>query len=106
VGGSTRSVIVAGALILIGVLIPSVIIHEIAHGWVALRFGDDTAKRAGRLTLNPVPHIDLFGTVILGYAAGMATVHTGSIVPAIVGHFAVTMSFFAFAGGRLRQRPI
>jgi hypothetical protein len=48
----------------------------------------------------------LFGTVILGYAAGMATVHTGSIVPAIVGHFAVTMSFFAFAGGRLRQRPI
>ena len=48
----------------------------------------------------------LFGSVILGWAAGVATVETGSVIPAIVGHFAVTMSFFAFAGGRLRQRPI
>jgi len=47
------------------VLIPSVILHEISHGWVALLFGDDTAKRAGRLTLNPASHIDLFGTIIL-----------------------------------------
>ncbi|MCL4422129.1 MAG: site-2 protease family protein [Actinobacteria bacterium] len=46
-------------------LIPSIILHEIAHGWVALMFGDDTAKKAGRLTLNPLPHIDLFGTIIL-----------------------------------------
>jgi predicted Abi (CAAX) family protease len=48
----------------------------------------------------------LIGTVILGYGAGLATVATGSVIPAMVGHFAVTMSFFAFAGGRLRQRPI
>ena len=48
----------------------------------------------------------LAGSVILGYAAGLATVTTGSVIPAIVGHFAVTMSFFAFAGARLRQRPI
>lgn len=48
----------------------------------------------------------LAGAVILGWAAGVATVETGSIIPAIVGHFAVTMSLFAFAGGRLRQRPI
>ena len=48
----------------------------------------------------------LAGSVILGYAAGAATLATGSIVPAIVGHFAVTVSLFAFAGGRLRQRPI
>lgn len=48
----------------------------------------------------------LFGSVILGWAAGVATLETGSVIPAIVGHFAVTMSFFAFAGGRLRQRPI
>lgn len=48
----------------------------------------------------------LAGSVILGWAAGVATVETGSIIPAIVGHFAVTMSLFAFAGGRLRQRPI
>jgi hypothetical protein len=46
------------------------------------------------------------GSVLLGWAAGTVTVQTGSIIPAIVGHFAVTMSFFAFAGGRLRQRPI
>ena len=36
-----------------------------SHGAVALAFGDDTAKRAGRLTLNPIPHIDPFGTIIL-----------------------------------------
>lgn len=48
----------------------------------------------------------LAGSVILGWAAGVATVETGSIIPAVVGHFAVTMSLFAFAGGRLRQRPI
>jgi hypothetical protein len=48
----------------------------------------------------------LVGSVLLGWAAGVATVQTGSVIPAIVGHFAVTMSLFAFAGGRLRQRPI
>jgi len=48
----------------------------------------------------------LAGGVIFGYAAGLATVTTGSVIPAIVGHFAVSMSFFAFAGGQLRQRPI
>ena len=46
-------------------LIPSAILHEVSHGVVALAFGDDTAKRAGRLTLNPVPHVDAFGTVLL-----------------------------------------
>ena len=48
----------------------------------------------------------LAGSVLLGWAAGVATVETGSVIPAIVGHFAVTMSLFGFAGGRLRQRPI
>ena len=48
----------------------------------------------------------LAGSVLLGYAAGLATVTTGSVLPAMVGHFAVTASLFAFAGGRLRQRPI
>src|SRR3990167_900944 len=47
------------------VLLFSVIIHEVMHGWVALKFGDHTAERAGRLTLNPIPHIDLFGTILL-----------------------------------------
>ena len=51
--------------ILVGVVVPSVMLHEVSHGVVALFFGDDTAKRAGRLTLNPVAHIDPFGTLLL-----------------------------------------
>jgi len=43
----------------------SIVIHEVAHGWMAHRLGDDTAKNMGRLTLNPVTHIDIMGTVIL-----------------------------------------
>jgi len=43
----------------------AVVLHEVAHGWVANRFGDSTAQRAGRITLNPLPHLDLIGTVIL-----------------------------------------
>lgn len=46
-------------------LIFSVIVHEIAHGFVALHFGDETAKNAGRLTLNPLKHLDPFGSVLL-----------------------------------------
>ncbi|HLX88709.1 MAG TPA: site-2 protease family protein [Acidimicrobiales bacterium] len=47
------------------VLIPSIILHEVSHGFVANLLGDDTAKRAGRLTLNPLPHIDPLGSVVL-----------------------------------------
>ena len=43
----------------------AVIIHEYAHGWVAWKLGDSTAKNAGRLTLNPAAHIDLMGTIVL-----------------------------------------
>lgn len=46
-------------------IILAVTFHEAAHGFVALYCGDDTAKRAGRLTLNPLKHVDLFGTIIL-----------------------------------------
>lgn len=46
-------------------LIFSIIIHEVAHGYVAFFFGDTTAKRSGRLTLNPLKHIDPVGTIIL-----------------------------------------
>ena len=47
------------------VLLFSIALHEVAHGSMALRLGDSTAKYAGRLTLNPIKHIDLFGTIIL-----------------------------------------
>lgn len=53
------------AAVVILILIPSIIVHEVSHGFAADRLGDDTARRAGRLTLNPVPHIDPFGSVLL-----------------------------------------
>ena len=43
----------------------SIVAHEVMHGVVAKRLGDDTAERAGRLTLNPISHVSLFGTIIL-----------------------------------------
>jgi len=46
-------------------LLYSIILHELAHGWVAYRMGDPTAKWAGRLTLNPIHHLDPIGTVML-----------------------------------------
>ena len=60
-----RHVICSSDALFYLVLVPSIILHEVSHGAVALAFGDDTAKRAGRLTLNPISHIDLFGTIIL-----------------------------------------
>jgi Zn-dependent protease len=47
------------------IIIMSAVFHEYAHGWAAFSMGDPTAKKAGRLTLNPIAHIDPFGTVIL-----------------------------------------
>ncbi|HEY9073145.1 MAG TPA: site-2 protease family protein [Desulfobaccales bacterium] len=47
------------------VLLFSVIVHEVAHGYVALRNGDPTARMLGRITLNPIPHIDPVGTILL-----------------------------------------
>ncbi len=47
------------------ILLFSVILHEVMHGLVALKFGDTTAQRAGRLTLNPLPHIDPIGTILV-----------------------------------------
>ncbi len=46
-------------------LLTGIILHELAHGWVALQLGDPTARDAGRLTLNPISHIDPVGSVIL-----------------------------------------
>jgi len=52
------------ALVAIPVII-AITLHEAAHGYVARHFGDDTAERAGRISLNPLRHIDPFGTIIL-----------------------------------------
>jgi Zn-dependent protease len=61
-------------VIYFGALVVAIILHEIAHGVVALWFGDDTARRAGRLTLNPVPHIDPLGSIILPAFGALAHV--------------------------------
>jgi len=47
------------------IIIPSAIIHEYAHGWTADQLGDPTARVAGRLTLNPKAHIDMWGTILM-----------------------------------------
>ena len=52
-------------LLFLVVLILTIIVHEIAHGYAALLLGDPTAQQEGRLTLNPIPHIDIFGTLIV-----------------------------------------
>ena len=46
-------------------LIFAIVLHEVAHGWVANKLGDHTARDMGRLTLNPISHVDLFGTIII-----------------------------------------
>jgi Zn-dependent protease len=47
------------------IFLVSLTVHEYAHAWMAYRYGDDTAMRMGRLTLNPLAHITLFGTIIM-----------------------------------------
>jgi Zn-dependent protease len=54
-----------GTWLRLAALIPAIILHELSHGVVALAFGDDTAKRAGRVTLNPIAHVDPVGSVAL-----------------------------------------
>lgn len=52
-------------VLLFGIVIMSIVFHEVAHGWVALWSGDPTAKRSGRLTLNPLKHIDPIGMILV-----------------------------------------
>ena len=59
-----NSIIVEISVIFLPIMV-AVILHEYAHGWVAEKRGDPTARIMGRLTLNPLPHIDIFGTILL-----------------------------------------
>jgi len=63
------------ALMAIPIFLFSLTVHEFAHGYIAYRFGDPTAKNAGRLTLNPLPHIDIMGALVFvlsGFRFGWA----------------------------------
>jgi len=53
------------AVIFICVVVPAIVLHEFAHAWVADKLGDSTARRMGRLTLDPLKHIDPVGTILL-----------------------------------------
>ena len=61
----------------IAILLMSVVIHEFAHGWMAFYLGDSTAKHAGRLTLNPIKHLDIWGSFVIPF---MLVVSGSSIV--------------------------
>lgn len=68
-------------IFLIAILIFSVVIHEVSHGVVANALGDPTAKNAGRLTLNPIPHLDPIGSVLLpGFLILMSQIGGGGII--------------------------
>lgn len=67
------------------VLLFSVILHEVMHGWAALQFGDHTAERAGRLTLNPLPHIDPIGTILVPAVLILPAVFLGTTPGFIIG---------------------
>lgn len=77
--GTELSTIQLIAIAIIPLLL-AIVVHEVAHGWVALQLGDDTAYRMGRLTLNPLKHIDPIGTILVplvliltvGFAFGWA----------------------------------
>jgi Zn-dependent protease len=60
----------------------AIVIHEAAHAWMANRFGDSTAKRMGRLTLNPIAHADPIGTVVLPIV-GIVSAVSGLMFPVI-----------------------
>jgi Zn-dependent protease len=60
--------ILLGHALRFAIIFPAIILHEISHGYVAYLLGDHTAKRAGRLSLNPIKHVDPVGTIILPIA--------------------------------------
>ena len=77
-------------ILVIVFLMESIVLHEMAHGYVALLFGDQTAKRQGRLTLNPIPHIDPLWTIaipIVAYIISKGTFIIGGAKPVPVNPF-------------------
>lgn len=68
----------------------SIAVHEFAHAIMAFKFGDDTAKKQGRLTLNPIKHADLVGTIIMplaSFASGFALIGWAKPVPVDISNF-------------------
>lgn len=76
-------------LFLLPIVLASLTLHELAHAWVAWKLGDPTAKREGRLTLNPLVHIDPLGTIMFAVTALVANLPFGWArpVPVNPGYF-------------------
>ena len=77
-------------IFIIALLMESIVLHEMAHGYVALQFGDQTAQRQGRITFNPIPHIDLMWTItipIIAYFLSRGTFIIGGAKPVPVNPF-------------------
>ena len=62
------SAFIMGLVLRLPVVLFALTIHEFMHAWTAYKCGDDTAYRMGRVTLNPLPHLDLIGTLCLMFA--------------------------------------
>jgi Zn-dependent protease len=76
---SAGGIDVLTVVFLVAAFLVGVVLHEVSHGVVALWFGDSTARDAGRLSLNPIRHIDPFGTVVLpGLLIALAVIGPGS----------------------------
>lgn len=65
----------------IAILLMSVVLHEVAHGYAAKALGDDTAEEAGRLTLNPIPHLDPIGSVLVPLIMIAPALFGGPVLP-------------------------
>jgi Zn-dependent protease len=79
------------SLYILPILLFSIVVHEIAHGWMALRLGDPTARDAGRLTFNPIPHIDPIGSIAIPL---LSYISAGSVFIAWAKPVPVNPAFF------------
>lgn len=84
-------------IVLIPVIIFALSFHEFSHGWMAQRFGDPTAKLAGRLTLNPMAHLDIFGSLAL-YLMGFGWAKPVPVNPQYLANPKKDMMWIALAG--------
>lgn len=84
-------------LLKVPALLLAVTVHEVAHGWVANRLGDPTARLSGRLTLNPLPHIDPIGAIAF-VVAGFGWAKPVPVNPANLRHPVRDMTWVAVAG--------
>ncbi len=84
-------------VLLIPVLLFALVFHEFSHGWVANKLGDPTAKYSGRLTLNPMAHLDLFGSLMILFV-GFGWAKPVPVDPRYLANPRTDMMKIAFAG--------